>query len=72
MSKYEVINYLEYFISHNGQQSRNRLALEKWKEDLQFTRRYQRESDPVYGITAIRALDNVRKAVYYRNTIILN
>ena len=27
MSKYEVINYLEYFISHNGQQSRNRLAL---------------------------------------------
>ena len=72
MSKLEVINYLEYFISHNGQQSRNWLALAKWKEDLQFTRRYQRESDPVYGITAIRALDNVRKAVYYRNTIILN
>lgn len=56
MSKYEVINYLEYFISHNGQQSRNWLALAKWKEDLQFTRRYQREYDPVYGITAIRAV----------------
>ena len=56
MSKLEVINYLEYFISHNGQQSRNWLALAKWKEDLQFTRRYQREYDPVYGITAIRAI----------------
>ena len=46
----------KYFISHNGQQSRIWLALAKWKEDLQFTRRYQREYDPVYGITAIRAI----------------
>lgn len=56
MSKYEVINYLEYFISHNGQQDRNWLALSKWEDDLQFTRRYQRKYDPTISISIIRPI----------------
>ena len=57
MNKAGVINYLEYFISHNGQQSKNSLALSKWEDDLQFTRRYERKKDPIVPIIAIRPLN---------------
>ncbi len=56
MNKVDIINYLEYFISHNGQQEKNNLALSKWEDDLQFTRRYQRKYDPVVSISAIRPI----------------
>lgn len=56
MNKAGVINYLEYFISHNGQQSKNSLALSKWEDDLQFTRRYQRKYDPVVPISSVRPI----------------
>lgn len=56
MGKVDVINYLEYFISHNGQQDRNWLALSKWEDDLQFTRRYQRKYDPTISISIIRPI----------------
>ena len=57
MNKAEVINYLEYFISHNGQQEKNSLALSKWEDDLQFTRRYERKYDPIVPITTIRPIN---------------
>lgn len=57
MNKAGVINYLEYFISHNGQQSKNSLALSKWEDDLQFTRRYERKKDPIVPIIAILPLN---------------
>lgn len=41
LRKSEVIRYLEHFINRNGQKSSNALALEKWKEDLDFALKFR-------------------------------
>lgn len=49
MSKPEIIKYLDYFISLNGSQSNKKLAVKKWKEDLDYVNIFridkQREID---------------------------
>jgi hypothetical protein len=54
LSKSEVIRYLEYFISRNGQKSSNALALEKWKEDLDFTLKFKMSEQSEYQIKHIK------------------
>ena len=49
MSKPEIIKYLDYFISLNGSQSNKKLAVKKWKKDLDYVNIFridkQREID---------------------------
>lgn len=54
MSKSDIVKYLEYFISINGKQKRNHLALEKWKEDLTFTLGYEADRQERHHITEIK------------------
>lgn len=54
MSKSDIVRYLEYFISINGRQKRNQLALTKWKEDLNFTLAYQAKRQERHYIAEIR------------------
>ena len=60
MTKSEVINYLEYFIDHNGRQERNQLAVEKWQSDLRFTLSYNFEEQDRYLITDIQPYSSFR------------
>ena len=53
LSKIEVIRYLEYFISRNGQKSNNSVALQKWKEDLDFVLQYKLSEQDKYKIKRI-------------------
>lgn len=53
LSKSEVIRYLEYFISRNGQKSNNSAALQKWKEDLEFVLQYKMSEQDKYKIKRI-------------------
>lgn len=46
MSKSKVIEYLEIFISTNGESSKNINARQKWIEDLEFIRNYNFENQP--------------------------
>lgn len=41
LDKYEIINYLNYFISTNGKIKNHELAKLKWEEDLMFVRNYK-------------------------------
>lgn len=54
MSKSDIVRYLEYFISINGKQKRNQLALSKWKEDLSFTLGYQSKKQERHYISEIK------------------
>lgn len=49
MSKPEIIKYLDYFISLNARQINKKLAVKKWKEDLDYVNIFridkQREID---------------------------
>ena len=54
MSKSDVVRYLEYFISINGRQKRNQLAVSKWNEDLTFTLGYQAKKQERHYITEIK------------------
>ena len=40
IKKYEIIEYLSFFIRVNGSSSKNGIALEKWKKDLEFVQQY--------------------------------
>lgn len=54
MSKSDIVRYLEYFISINGRQKRNQLAVSKWNEDLTFTLGYQAKKQERHYITEIK------------------
>lgn len=54
LRKSEVVRYLEYFINRNGQKSSNALALEKWKEDLDFTLKFKMSEQAEYQIKHIK------------------
>lgn len=53
LSKTEIIEYLEYFISFHGRQDRMCLAVAKWEEDLNFVRRYDLKSHPSMSVHKI-------------------
>lgn len=53
LSKSEVVRYLEYFISRNGQKVNNSVALQKWKEDLDFVLQYKLPEQDKYKIKRI-------------------
>lgn len=44
MTKSKVMEYLEIFISTNGESSKNINAREKWTEDLRFVQNYNKEN----------------------------
>lgn len=53
LSKAQVINYLEYFIDFNGRRSNRKMAVSKWKEDLQLVSAYnldKQESGVVHSV----------------------
>ena len=54
LRKSDVIRYLEHFINRNGQKANNALALEKWKEDLDFTLRFRMTEQAEYQIKHIK------------------
>ena len=54
LRKSEVIRYLEHFINRNGQKLGNALALEKWKEDLDFTLRFRMTEQAEYQFRHIK------------------
>ena len=54
LRKSEVIRYLEYFINRNGQKAGNALALEKWKEDLDFVLKFKLSEQAEYRIKHIK------------------
>ena len=54
MSKLDVIHYLEHFINVNGAQKKNALALEKWREDLEFVHKYNKNSQPKVYIEGVK------------------
>lgn len=54
LRKSEVIRYLEHFITRNGQKANNALALEKWKEDLDFTLRFRMSEQAEYQLKHIK------------------
>ena len=53
MTKLEVVHYLEHFINMNGAKSENKIALEKWYDDLDFVHRYNQEIQPQVYISQI-------------------
>lgn len=54
LSKLDVIHYLEHFISMNGAKQENALALEKWREDLDFVHKYNKSIQPKVFIKKIQ------------------
>lgn len=40
MTKRKVISFLEYLIKTNGKKKTNEIAVSKWKEDLEYIKRY--------------------------------
>ncbi len=54
LKKSEVVRYLEYFINRNGQKLSNVVALEKWKEDLDFTLKFKMSEQAEYQIEHIK------------------
>ena len=54
LSKSEVVRYLEHFINRNGQKASNGLALEKWKEDLDFALKYKMSEQTEYQVKYIK------------------
>ena len=54
MTKGEVIGYLQHFIHLNGSKSSNWLALQKWREDLEFVQNYNLNTQPKVAISNIR------------------
>lgn len=54
MTKPEVIHYLEHFIKLNGSKRENALAVEKWRDDLDFVYKYDISIQPKVYISAIK------------------
>lgn len=54
MTKGEVIRYLQHFIRKKGAKESNWLALEKWKEDLEFVQNYNINIQPRIAIADIK------------------
>ena len=54
LSKSEVVRYLEHFINRNGQKASNGLALEKWKEDLDFALKYKMSEQIEFQVKYIK------------------
>ena len=54
LTKNEVIYYLEHFINMNGQKANNAVALEKWKEDLDFTLKYKMSEQDEYKLKHVK------------------
>ena len=54
LTKNEVIYYLEHFINMNGQKANNAVALEKWKEDLEFTLKYKMSEQDEYKLKHVK------------------
>lgn len=46
MTKLDVIHYLEHFINMLGVKPENALALEKWRDDLDFVHKYNKNIQP--------------------------
>ncbi len=54
MPKLDVIHYLEHFIKMNGAKKENALALQKWKDDLEFVHKYNKNIQPKVYIDKIQ------------------
>ncbi len=61
LSKTEIIEYLEYFISFHGRQDRMCLAVAKWEEDLDFVRRYDLKS---HLSISVRKIERYRRPIH--------
>ena len=53
LTKSEVIRYLEHFIIMNGKKAINAIALDKWKQDLEFTLKYKMSEQQEYQVRYI-------------------
>lgn len=54
LSRMEVINYLELFISTNGRKRGMEYAVQKWEEDLHFVYLYDFQVQATVQVTSIR------------------
>jgi bifunctional DNA-binding transcriptional regulator/antitoxin component of YhaV-PrlF toxin-antitoxin module len=54
MEKYEVIDYLRFFIERNGAKKGNELALSKWQTDLRFVQEYNKNIQPKFAVKEVK------------------
>lgn len=59
MSKLDVIHYLEHFINMNGAKRENIFALEKWRDDLDFVHKYDKNTQPRVYIETIKKYQEI-------------
>ena len=60
MTKGEVIGYLQHFIRLNGSKDSNWLAVEKWKEDLEFIQNYNINTQPRIAVSSVKHYSSKR------------
>ncbi len=58
VKKWEVIDYLSFFIKLNGKKECNAEAVAKWTEDLDFVRKYDFEKQPIVTINDVKRWNN--------------
>ena len=54
MSKHDVTRYLEHFLRVNGQKQNMGLAVRKWKEDLEFAKKYNSSTQPKVYLSGVK------------------
>ncbi|MBC6679542.1 hypothetical protein [Zhenpiania hominis] len=60
LKKYEIIQYLDFFIKRNGAIQANKFAKEKWKSDIEFVRSYHFETQQEVCIKQIKRIQKKR------------
>ena len=60
MTKGEVIGYLQHFIHLNGSKRSNWLAVQKWKEDLEFVQNYNIDDQPRVAVSCVKPYSSKR------------